>query len=84
MAIGLLGYSSTRATARIGIPLLVVGLSATLDQLLETPTRQLLAHEVTVTTATHTEQKPLVLYAGLGLDGPWRVGQFEQPYSSEG
>lgn len=54
------------------------------DQPLETPTRQVLAYAVTVTDGTHTEQKPFVLYAYLDPDGLWRVGQVEQPYSSEG
>ena len=83
MALGLLGHPSTRAVARIGVSLLVVG-SATLDQLLKTPTRHLLAREITVTAGTHAEQKPLVLCAFLDLDGPGRAGQVEQPYSSEG
>ena len=84
MALGLLGRPSTRAVARIGVPLLVVGLSATLDQLVKTPTQQLLAREVTFTVGTHAEQKPLVLCAYLDLDGPWRAGHVEQPYSSVG
>ena len=84
MALRLLGHPSTRAVARIGVPLLVVGLSATQDQLLKTPTRQLLAREVTLTAGTRAEQKPLVLCAYVALDGPWRAGHVEQPYSSEG
>lgn len=84
MALGLLGHPSTRAVARIGVPLLVVGLSATLNQLLKTLTRQLLTREVTLTAGTHAEQRPLVLCAYLDLDGPWRAGQVEQLYFSEG
>lgn len=54
------------------------------DSALDTPTRQVLAYAATVTDGVRTEQKPFVLYAYLDLDGSWRVGDVEQPYSSEG
>jgi len=54
------------------------------DVALDTPTRQVLAYAATVTDGVRTVQKPFVLYAYLDLDGTWRIGSVEQPYSSEG
>lgn len=54
------------------------------DTTLDTPTRQVLAYAATVTDGVETVQKPFVLDAYLYPDGTWRVGDVEQPYSSEG
>jgi len=75
-AVGLLKLKSWRVTA--------VTPFAAPDKPVDTPSRQVLSFQATVTDGQATERKPFVLYAYRDSQQRWVVTLLEQPYTSEG